>query len=243
MGDSTAAVATPSEGALPAAEADGSGIKSQTPAGSNPQLDPPKEPQIEFLCPQGHHLHGPASLQGRPGECPECGSRFRIPTLEEAASPLPEEEIRLEEDTTDGRTAEEAAAAGREPRKPDVPTAARAKPSDSDASVALDLPAEAIVGPPGEGPPGEGPAGRHPMAELFTRFWAARAEGSRVEVHLASGGVLLPDGYVETPSEQDHAVLVSRDPDGAHTVTIVPWDSVARVILRGIRQVPGQVVR
>ena len=26
------------------------------------------EPQIEFLCPSGHRLHGPASLQGRPGE-------------------------------------------------------------------------------------------------------------------------------------------------------------------------------
>ena len=36
--------------------------------------------QIEFLCPNDHLLHGPSRLQGRPGECPECGSKFRIPT-------------------------------------------------------------------------------------------------------------------------------------------------------------------
>jgi hypothetical protein len=41
------------------------------------------EPDFEFLCPNGHRLHGPASLQGRPGQCPDCGSRFRIPTYED----------------------------------------------------------------------------------------------------------------------------------------------------------------
>ena len=41
------------------------------------------EADFEFLCPNGHRLHGPASLQGRPGECPDCGSRFRIPTYED----------------------------------------------------------------------------------------------------------------------------------------------------------------
>jgi DNA-directed RNA polymerase subunit RPC12/RpoP len=43
-----------------------------------------REPPIEFLCPNGHRLFGAASLQGKGGKCPECGSRFRIPMREDA---------------------------------------------------------------------------------------------------------------------------------------------------------------
>lgn len=39
--------------------------------------------EIEFLCPNGHRLHGPPSLQGQPGQCPDCGSRFRVPSHDE----------------------------------------------------------------------------------------------------------------------------------------------------------------
>ena len=42
---------------------------------------------------------------------------------------------------------------------------------------------------------------------------------------------------------QDHAVLLTKDPDGRWTVTIVPWNAIARIILRGLKDVPGDVVR
>ena len=68
-------------------------------AGNPPFRPTPPEGQIEFLCPNGHHLHGPSSLQGRAGECPECGSRFRIPIIEEPEAepePLAEPEVTTE---------------------------------------------------------------------------------------------------------------------------------------------------
>ncbi len=52
--------------------------------------------EIEFLCPNGHRLHGPSSLQGQPGQCPDCGSRFRIPSYDEVpdeGEETPEEQI------------------------------------------------------------------------------------------------------------------------------------------------------
>jgi hypothetical protein len=81
------------------------------------------------------------------------------------------------------------------------------------------------------------------LAALFSELWAARGEGSRVEIHLDSGSVLSPDGYSKSHSQRDYAVLVTRDPDGLSTVTVVPWSSIARIIVRAVKQVPGEVVR
>jgi Zn finger protein HypA/HybF involved in hydrogenase expression len=52
---------------------------SLIPAPPNGVVPGKKEPEIEFVCPNGHRLHGPARLQGCAGACPECGSRFKIP--------------------------------------------------------------------------------------------------------------------------------------------------------------------
>ena len=48
-----------------------------------PPERPPDEEQIQFLCPNGHLLFGPRRLQGRAGQCPECGVKFRIPSYDE----------------------------------------------------------------------------------------------------------------------------------------------------------------
>ncbi len=208
---------------------------------------PSKERQIEFLCPDGHHLHGPASLQGRAGECPECGSRFRIPVVDEpeteptpAESDVPaaleapaEEEISLESPPP---VAEPAHVQEAEPlgflQVMDGGSSGRAKLPGGTGPI-LDLPS-GLSG---------AALGAHPLAALFIELWAGRGEGSRVEVHLESGSVLLPDGYLKSHSQQDYAVLVTREPDGCSTLTVVPWSSISRIILRAVKQVPGEVVR
>lgn len=82
-------------GALP--DFNDSRVGGSQPAGSTIRAS--QEPDFEFLCPNGHRLHGPANLQGRPGQCPECGSRFRIPTYED----IPPEEEDVERQIGRGR--------------------------------------------------------------------------------------------------------------------------------------------
>ena len=100
-----------------------------------------------------------------------------------------------------------------------------------------------LAGRPLAAAAGAGTGAAHPLAALFAELWAARDEGSRVEVHLESGSLVTPDGYLKSHSMQDYAVLVAKDPDGRSTVTIVPWNSIARIILRALKEVPGEVVR
>ncbi len=220
---------------------------SRTPAPPSPS----QERQIEFLCPNGHHLHGPASLQGRAGECPECGSRFRIPIVEEPeveslaepeVAPEPEiptleEEIRLESPTPLPEPEPIQSAETLE----FVQVTEEVAPQPAKQPVTSGGTEKAII----ESVPRSAGVSQsaHPLAALFIELWAARGENSRVEVHLESGSVLVPDGYVRSHSQKDYAVLVTRDPDGLSTVTIVPWKSISRIILRAMKQVPGEVVR
>ena len=66
------------------------------------------EEQIEFLCPNGHRLFGPARLQGRAGQCPECGARFRIPSYDE----IDEEETPAEQELIQVSRQDEQSATG-----------------------------------------------------------------------------------------------------------------------------------
>lgn len=220
----------------PAAESTGSSVASPSASGVGRSAAAPKEEQIEFLCPNGHHLHGPASLQGKPGECPECGSRFRIPLLDEMS--VGDDEAAptdggLSIDDSMSTEGEVEAAGSSVDVSGDMVTAQAA--GMSSPSVLLSPEALANLSSAANGV--------HPMGELFAQLWAAKDSESRVEVHLESGGVILPDAYVKSLSGRANAVLVSKDPDGSFTVTLVPWNTVARVILRGMKRVPGEVVR
>ncbi|MBA4020428.1 MAG: hypothetical protein C0483_24980 [Pirellula sp.] len=64
-------------------ESDTTGIRSLDADGAGE----PRSDEVVFMCPEGHHLCGPATLVGQPGECPVCHERFLVPSSEEESDP------------------------------------------------------------------------------------------------------------------------------------------------------------
>jgi hypothetical protein len=190
---------------------DSTGSSRRLPASASAHT---KEPEIEFLCPNGHRLHGPESLQGRPGQCPECGSRFRIPTYEDvSAEEATEQEISLgRADGTEGSDA--------------------GKRSEASAQVVADKDRVASGRP--------SPTGQA-MAELVARLWQTRPAGSTVELRLRDGTTIAFDQFLEKASQQSgQGVLVVKDADGSLSLVAVAWDAVAQASLRGIAELPKE---
>lgn len=171
----------------------GSGIAEVPRAGRDTTLT--GEPQIEFLCPSGHRLHGPASLQGQPGECPECATKFRIPNYDDVSE---------QEEVVEGAQQE----------------------------ISLDRDDRAAQ---------SGPGLPHPLASLFAKLWAEKPPGAAVELHVGEGETLVPDRFAKDLSRQNHGVFAVKEPGGTHTLTVVAWDSIVRVLVRGVKQLPPEM--
>jgi hypothetical protein len=185
-----------------------------------------KEPQIEFLCPNGHRLHGPMSLQGRPGQCPECGSKFRVPEYDEASDQeaveegengqgpingLSEADIGLAED---GMTAE--------PREADSGYSLGA--GDLSESGSMPATRRSLV---------------HPWAGVFPKLWVHKSlSGAVIEIVTSDGQTIVPDRFAVAISQLSHAVFAIKDSGSTFSLTAVPWESVVQVHVRGLKKLP-----
>lgn len=208
---------TSDEDASTAGQANGA-VAGRTPAAT-------AEQQIEFLCPNGHRLHGPASLQGRPGQCPECGSRFRIPSYEDVPDENEqeaEEEIGIVGTDSDTKVTFEETEAVEESRTSngsrgeDVTTAFRLENSGSLASK------------------------NHAssVAELLSKLWAEKTSDTQLSLHLTSGETLSPSHFTKSASQGSHGLFAAEDSSGRVTLMLVAWDSISRIEVRGVKRLP-----
>lgn len=244
------------EGAPVAEEASGSDSTVARPEFSDPALSDKKLPtaaaapqpttQIEFLCPNGHRLHGPANLQGKPGQCPDCGSRFRIPTYE-GVSAEEEAASQISLGRVDGR-------AGSDIGSPTGAGGPTAKPQESPAPPSeTPVPSAEKPLPPAESPPPPEASAMpttistrcvagQDMQALFVRLWELRPRDATIKIYLRNGESLVPHEFLKQSSEQSRqGLFTSKEPDGTITLTAVAWDAVVRVTIRGLKELPKEL--
>lgn len=169
--------------------------------------------EVVFLCPNGHRLHGPAEMVGRPGQCPHCKVRFLIPSPDEVSEEEEEDGAPLEQFViqidTSAKEPSASAKSGLKSASPSSPS-----PSASAAEKA------------------------HPLAALLGRLWPYKEQGASLEIHLGDGKIVIPDRYSAPAAHPSLALFAVREANGSHTLTAVAWDSIERIAVRQLQQLP-----
>ncbi len=188
-----------------------------------------REPQIEFLCPNGHRLHGPASLQGRLGQCPECGSRFRIPVYDEGDDDE-QAELGIEVGRADERRLSDSRIASPDSAV-DKPVRAKSEveqvsESPSDAMKTDVFGSDSSLG------------AIHPLGAIFAKLWVEKARGATFELVLDDQRVFSPDYFIKTLSPPNYGVFGTKEANGTITLEAISWESVRRLVVRNLKRLP-----
>jgi hypothetical protein len=213
-------------------------VTAASESGKRRLRDAAAEEKIEFRCPNGHKLSGPASLQGQPGQCPHCQAKFRIPRVEE------EDERPVVEPVSDsGRIDFNLAGAPEaEPAEDDflgIDELQEVEPGSRKSGSAVEvgfLPGESPA--PEEAEPAEE---AHPLASLFVALWQEHEHGGVVELHLGDGVIIVPDWWAPALSIHSHGVFAIQTADGSYVMETVAWDAIQRITIRQIQELPGGV--
>ena len=193
--------------------------------------------QIVFRCPNGHRIVVPVAQAGKRGVCSKCRIPVTIPALGDAPA---------------------AGSAAVAPRTP-APVAleplellpAIGPPEDmlggaNEAGVlSLDVPEPAAEGSEAVWPAGaaslSGVEGGSSIAQLVARLWVERQHGGIIELHLDGGSVIMPEWYDATWSRGTHGLFASQAADGSVTLTAVAWETVRKVVVRQLTEVPDDM--
>jgi hypothetical protein len=180
---------------------------------------------VVFLCPNGHKLNCPASMQGRPGKCPHCGAKFIIPTYD-----APEQ------------------------HDDDLPGYGEHSTPDSHAEAAEEVELEVLHEPAHAGLPPELPfdftggfvdGGYEPrdanrqegIGRVLRELMEQRPEEPLVEIFLRSGASFVAERLAHTAPE-GCGLFAHHESDGRYTLSIIPWDQIERVQLRKVSRLP-----
>lgn len=79
------------------------------------------------------------------------------------------------------------------------------------------------------------------LGELFRTFWAYRAQGAVIELHLGDGKVFIPDGFADQLSRGRQGLFMRKEANGTFTMTLVDWTSIRYVAVRGVKNLPQGV--
>jgi hypothetical protein len=213
------------------------------PAAIAPTAHAPPRDTVVVHCPNGHRLVVPASHVGKMGKCAKCQAAFRIPSATEAKGP-PAAGVHAVAQPADAAA---APAAEPPPAKP-----ADAGPGMSGSGPIASAPAAAVVCDVAEPVPAAAPAAAEhrpapaldqagtpsSIAGLLTRLWEEVDRGGVVELHIEGGSVVLPKWFDRRWSSGTHALFASQAVDGTVTLTAVAWESIKRIVVRNVGDLP-----
>ena len=78
-------------------------------------------------------------------------------------------------------------------------------------------------------------------SNIFSKLWAEKPHSAPVEVLLRNGQTVVPDRFAAALSGQSHGVFAVKEADGNHTLAVVAWNSVVRVLVRGVEKLPKEM--
>ncbi len=188
-----------------------------------------RQDQIEFLCPRGHRLWASVELQGRPGQCPDCGSKFHIPTLEDY------EQFESAVADPDALASPEESALNLDELEP---LARDAGSKLHPAGRGETLPTHGNTAePPGQMSPRPG------LANLLAEWIEQGAEHVAVEIRTSDGEVCRPSRVLPGLCSAELLAFTLPGEDEKPRIVIVPYAAITRLEVRGLDELPEELTR
>ncbi len=215
-----------------------SGRITATASQSGSQL-PVTDDIVVFLCPNGHKLNSPAKLKGKAGQCPHCGAKFRIPEDDEEEEFEDFEEELEDQQVAESMTEEEFAAEDVDEIDIEEVTELEGTYGTGELEPFEEAPPtviDAFIAPAA--------VGMHPYANVIARLWSAKEIGQEIDLYLQKGEIFTPELFAESLIQPQFGVFGRREKEGGgYTLTMIPWDTIVRIEIRNVRQVPVGILR